>query len=251
MAGNDGPSLVFLHGLAESRASWNPVVRLLSPRFRCVSIDLRGHGESIASDKVDVPTASADVACVCRKLGLDHPVIVGHSIGGPVAILAAQSWAVGGVVTIDAPFVQADLIRYVQERKDQVEGSAFSSFFAELRMHMGAAEVSAEFRHILRAAVDRALVLSYWQGILELDPDDALPFAPLVSGLGRNYLSILGLPPPAGYDEWFASVLPDAGQEHWSRAGHWVHLSRTAMLADRIETFATAVDPVSEQGEVP
>ena len=87
----DGPPLVLIHGIGSRSVSWWPVIDALAARFRLYALDLRGHG---ASEKPDLgyllPDYGADLAGVLDALGLDRPLILGHSLGGLVAL----NWAV-------------------------------------------------------------------------------------------------------------------------------------------------------------
>lgn len=99
-----GPSLVLIHGWNCDRRYWQEPMRLLAQHFRVVAVDLGGHGES-GSGREDWSVASfgVDVAAVVRRLDLDRVVLVGHSMGGPVALEAAGRLAerVVGVIGVD------------------------------------------------------------------------------------------------------------------------------------------------------
>ncbi len=42
----EGAPIVFVHGLTDRRSDWLPVIERLAPNFTCITLDLRGHGES-------------------------------------------------------------------------------------------------------------------------------------------------------------------------------------------------------------
>lgn len=90
--GGTGPSLLLLHGLFGRATTWHDTARWLTPHFRVVGLDQRGHG---LSDKPDNDYAmeryAADAAAVIEQLGLGPAAVVGHSMGALVAwMLAAQ-----------------------------------------------------------------------------------------------------------------------------------------------------------------
>ena len=89
--GTDGTAIVLLHGLFGSSANWGAVARSLSVRHRVVVPDLRNHGRSPHVAEMDYPAMAADVAALCDAVGLDRPLIVGHSMGGKVAMCLALS----------------------------------------------------------------------------------------------------------------------------------------------------------------
>lgn len=86
-----GPALVLLHGIGSRGVSWIPVAEELAAEFRLVIPDLRGHGGSskpesgyLISDYAD------DLEAILNALGLERPLIIGHSLGG----MTALEWAI-------------------------------------------------------------------------------------------------------------------------------------------------------------
>jgi pimeloyl-ACP methyl ester carboxylesterase len=90
--GRGVPPAVLLHGLCDNRQVMAPLADRMRDRHRVVSIDLRGHGDSDApTGDYAVETLAADVAYVCDRRDVTGAVVVGHSLGGAVAMeLAAQ-----------------------------------------------------------------------------------------------------------------------------------------------------------------
>ncbi len=98
-------AVVLLHCWACDRAFWKEQVEPLARRFRAVTIDLGGHGAS-GSDRsrFTVSSLGGDVQAVVEALKLERVVLVGHSLGGAVALDAARRMPgrVAGVVAVDA-----------------------------------------------------------------------------------------------------------------------------------------------------
>lgn len=84
----EGPDLVFVHGLAASRAFWFiPYALPLSKHFRITLFDLRGHGySSMPASGYDAATAADDLRGLLDHLGIAACALVGHSYGGGVAL---------------------------------------------------------------------------------------------------------------------------------------------------------------------
>lgn len=103
--GGRGTPFLFIHGWACDSSSWRSQVEDLERDHRCISVDLRGRGESTPLPPYDVFTAAADVASVIRSLKLPPVIVVGHSLGGIVALCLnrADPELVAGVVTGDSP----------------------------------------------------------------------------------------------------------------------------------------------------
>lgn len=102
--------LVFIHGWLLSRHYWQPVIDLLAPEYQCLSYDLRGFGDSQllagkASHAIYTPISYAeDLAILLQTLKIKNAWLVGHSLGGTIAILGADQLPeqVKGVICINA-----------------------------------------------------------------------------------------------------------------------------------------------------
>src|SRR5947209_13357686 len=75
--------IVLLHGLASAARIWDFVAPLLAERgYTVTALDQRGHGESDKPDSgYDFATILADDNAAVQALGIEHPIIVGHSWG--------------------------------------------------------------------------------------------------------------------------------------------------------------------------
>lgn len=89
--GAGGPALVFLHYWGGSSRTWRHVVDALSPDYRTVAIDQRGWGKSAAPEAgYALSDLADDVLAVVDALALESYILVGHSMGGKAAQLAAS-----------------------------------------------------------------------------------------------------------------------------------------------------------------
>jgi pimeloyl-ACP methyl ester carboxylesterase len=79
----DGPSVVLLHPFPANHEFWRPVAQSLSPRYRLIMPDLRGHGDSdIGEGPATMAKHAADIARVMDDADVGRAPIVGISIGG-------------------------------------------------------------------------------------------------------------------------------------------------------------------------
>jgi pimeloyl-ACP methyl ester carboxylesterase len=89
--GKGDTALVFLHGWCGDREYWKHQVDVFAADYRVVALDQAGHGESGKERKVwNVSSLAGDVEEVCKALGLKRVILVGHSMGGPVGLMAAK-----------------------------------------------------------------------------------------------------------------------------------------------------------------
>ncbi|KAK3547184.1 hypothetical protein QTP86_017554, partial [Hemibagrus guttatus] len=110
-SGQDGPLLVLLHGGGHSALSWAVFTAAMTGRVTCrvLAMDLRGHGATQVrhADDLSTQTMSRDVANVVRATYGEVPppiILVGHSMGGAIAVHAASGSllpSVVGLVVID------------------------------------------------------------------------------------------------------------------------------------------------------
>jgi pimeloyl-ACP methyl ester carboxylesterase len=91
--GGDGPVLLLLHGVTNSSATWEPVAPALAERFTLVAPDLLGHGDS-ATPRGDYSLGAhaSGARDVLTALGIERATIVGHSLGGGVAMQFAYQF---------------------------------------------------------------------------------------------------------------------------------------------------------------
>ncbi|MGQ0804190.1 MAG: alpha/beta fold hydrolase [Actinomycetota bacterium] len=100
--GGDGPLLLLLHGSGCDATVWEGMVPNLRP-FRVLAQDLPGHGAS-PLPRLSVAEAMADAEALLDELNLGEPVLVGHSLGGWIALHhAAARGRCRGLVCLDGP----------------------------------------------------------------------------------------------------------------------------------------------------
>ena len=88
---NGAPVLV-LHGLFGSLSNWGWHCKQLAQQYAVYGVDLRNHGDSPHSDQLDYQVMAEDVRQLIVRLGLESCCIVGHSMGGKVAMQLALSF---------------------------------------------------------------------------------------------------------------------------------------------------------------
>ncbi|MEZ5860059.1 MAG: alpha/beta fold hydrolase [Geminicoccaceae bacterium] len=98
------PPLFVMHGLLGSQRNWQAHGKALARERRVFLVDLRNHGASPWSDVMDYPAMAADVAALAESHGLDRVSLLGHSMGGKVAMTLALDQAGAG-----RPLIVADI----------------------------------------------------------------------------------------------------------------------------------------------
>jgi len=102
--GGDGPALLFSHGFLMDRTMFEPQVDALSDRYRCVTWDERGFGETPATEPFTYWDSAEDAVALLDHLGIDEAVFLGMSQGGYLSLRAALAHPdrVRGLVLIDS-----------------------------------------------------------------------------------------------------------------------------------------------------
>ncbi len=105
VAGQGDPAIVLIHGWATDAHYWNAQIALLQARYTVVALDLAGHGGSTKS-RTDwsMEKYGYDVATVVQRIPNQQVILVGHSMGGTVALEAARTLGdrVIGIIVVDA-----------------------------------------------------------------------------------------------------------------------------------------------------
>ncbi|MFF3336255.1 alpha/beta fold hydrolase [Streptomyces sp. NPDC002888] len=89
--GGDGPQLVLLHGYARSLADWDASAALLTAGHHVLAVDLPGHGRSPGISPWTIPTVVRHIADALAAHGVREAVVVGHSLGGLIAVEYARA----------------------------------------------------------------------------------------------------------------------------------------------------------------
>jgi pimeloyl-ACP methyl ester carboxylesterase len=123
----DRPQLVFGHGLTDHGRCWLPVAEQLAGDYDIVLYDARGHGRSEAPEHgYTYDNLAEDMAGLIAGLGLDRPVVIGHSMGAATAALAAERHPalMRAIVLEDPPspsrFSSAERAANAEQWRDQV-----------------------------------------------------------------------------------------------------------------------------------
>ncbi|HUE40002.1 MAG TPA: alpha/beta hydrolase [Candidatus Binatia bacterium] len=104
--GSGSPPLVLVHGWTCNHRYFAPQREHFAKRHRVVSVDLCGHGESDAAPgDYSIAGFADDVAWLCGELGLEKPVVIGHSMGGMTAleVAARHPDLPSAIVVCDSP----------------------------------------------------------------------------------------------------------------------------------------------------
>ncbi|GAA2899663.1 hypothetical protein GCM10010517_65200 [Streptosporangium fragile] len=240
--GHDRPVLLLVHGWGGDSRAWEPVTAALPPRFRVVSVDLRGHGRSSAPPHGYRPADMAgDLVALMDRLGVEAAVPVGHSMGAQVATaLAVEHPArVPALVVVDPAY-----------GADAREELLFAGRLAALRADGAAAAVRqlgtlpGPVRDRMLATPGHVLTRCYEGMYLVPGAFGTRPAAEeYLAGRACPVLCLRSRPEPAA---WESAVPAPSGSRvvTWPGTGHFLHLERphafAALLSDWLDEPAVA-----------
>ena len=102
----DGVPMLLLHGFGNEAHVWDDFAPSVAPYYRVAAVDLRGHGDSGHDPEAgyDYDFHVRDLECVTAALGIERLVLVGHSLGGRIAMLFAGKHPdrIAGLVLVDS-----------------------------------------------------------------------------------------------------------------------------------------------------
>lgn len=138
------PTMLMLHGITDNGLCWGRVAADLQDRYDIVMTDARGHGQSDRlGSEFSVPLLADDAAGVIRGLGLEKPVVFGHSMGAITAAALAAEYPelVSALLLEDPPFRDTPRFElpaeFMEERRR--EFAAMNAMSPEQRTAQGAA----------------------------------------------------------------------------------------------------------------
>jgi pimeloyl-ACP methyl ester carboxylesterase len=129
VSGSGDVALVFVHCWCCNKGFWDGQVPYFSKKYKVVSLDLPGHGDSGSNrDAWTMKAFGEDVAVVVNELKLKKVILIGHSMGGAVVAYAAGMLGdkVAGVIGVDT-FLNVEL-KLPEEQLKQILGAFKNSF---------------------------------------------------------------------------------------------------------------------------
>ncbi|MHC4353658.1 MAG: alpha/beta fold hydrolase [Planctomycetota bacterium] len=155
--GKGDAALVFIHGWACDRSFWREQLDLFARRHCVVALDLGGHGDSGANRELWSTAAfGGDVQAVVDELDLDKVVLIGHSLGGAVALEAARLMPrrVVGIVGVDT--LHDAEIEYTRDMTQQAVESFKADFQATMTSFVRSAFVESADPNLIEWVASKA-----------------------------------------------------------------------------------------------
>ncbi len=262
-----GPAILMLHGVGDSSTTWEPVHARLAQRFTVIAPDLLGHGES------DKPRADYSLAAFANgvrdllaALEIDRVTVVGHSLGGGIAMQFAYQYPqfVERVVLVSAGGVSKDVsfaLRVAAMPMGaealallrvpgavpavQFASRAIGNVFGSTKLTRDAASLPrlvgglskpgavSAFARTLRSVVD-----TRGQFVTMLDRSYLMPDLPVQIIWGEDDLII-----PVSHARLAHEQLPGSRLEIFEKSGHVPHDDQPDRFVSVVERFIDSTEP--------
>ena len=241
--------IVLLHGYFESLEIWENLTALLRDEYRVISLDIPGHGISEVKGEVHTMELLADVvAGVMEDLGAASGTVIGHSMGGYVALAFAQrhpDMLDGLVLLHSTPNSDTELKKSNREREIELILAGKKDLLAKLTPSLGFAEKNrVRFKGHINNLADQ-IIMTEPEGALALlrgmaarsDMND------MMLKLNKPELFIFGrfddfIPEVAALE--MAKNQPQAEVVWLENSGHMSLIEETDLVAETIRTFIQA-----------
>lgn len=238
----EGSPVLLLHGLFGAARNWGGIQKRLAQRHRVVAPDLRNHGESPHAPG-DYAAMAEDLAELVAARGLRAPAVLGHSMGGKVAMALAlrHGGMVGRLIVADiAPVKYPPTMRaYLAAMRAIPLREGLTRKEADAALAPTVPE--AGIRAFLLQSLDFGAAPPAWKlGLAELA--ESMPAIEDFSEAGRYEgptLVLAGAQSPyirPANHELFLRLFPRAAFARVEKAGHWLH-------ADNPNGFLAEVEP--------
>lgn len=232
-----GPPLILLHGAGSSHLVWPGELRRL-PGTRVLALDLPGHGRSGQPGRRLVAHYAGAVSDFIRALALPSPVLLGHSMGGAIALEFARTYSsVAGLIILGAagkmpvsPALLTGCLEDISRTADYIVRHSFAAPLPELQtkgraeiLSTGAVTTFGDFLACSRFDLSERLANIIAPSLILGGTSDRMVPARLVESLAQG--------------------LPDSRLVWLEAAGHFMMLERPDEIASLVTTFLDELRP--------
>lgn len=240
-----GDSLVILHGLFGTLENWGSHIKNLSEHFDVIAVDLRNHGRSAHHDEMSYPLMAEDLVELLNDLEINRTHLLGHSMGGKVAMQFALTYGdrVEKLMVADiAPVVYPP-------HHEQVFAGLFNVNLTSLKSR---SDADKQLQCCIEDAGIRAFLLKNlyrneagqfaWRMNLsalktQYEHIAAAPFGTPFEGATRFIKGGLSHYVQAEHTDAVRALFPKADVKVIAGAGHWLHAEKPALFLRQVELF--------------
>jgi len=251
----EGKAVVLLHGYTGSSQDWSNQMSALSPMYRVIAVDLRGHGKSSAPSRetdYSMEIFVEDVHSILTHLNLEKCCLVGHSLGGFIALEFALKYSelLAGLVLVDTssgdwekPAGYAELRAKLDElASTQGMGAAFEYDAANNPLRIDRFKRHPELREttrqkMLMTSVDgyiyTARAMGQWKSVTERLSEIKVPTCVFWGEEDTPFLEA---------SRTLEDLIPDAELISVKGSGHSPHEESPQLFNEKLVSFLGRID---------
>lgn len=245
--GTKGSPLIVLHGLLGSARNWHSIATALATSHRVITADLRNHGQSPHSALMDYPHLVADIEQLVRQEGGNDVRLLGHSLGGKVAMAFAlkNPRLLASLIVVDiAPLADRD--RYSPLLRALGRAPLATALArSEIDRHLQSEIRDPVLRQFLLMNLDRSTEGYRWRvnidGLLRAMPQLlSFPRHGAEARFDGPTLFVVGARSDYAVTRQrpiIEQLFPNARISLIENAGHWPHIDAPSAFIQRINTF--------------
>ena len=236
--GKGSEALILIHGWTMNEDNWRDQFTDLAKRNRVIAIDLPGHGKS---DKPQV-TYSMDffasaVDAVMRDAKVKRAVLVGHSMGTPIARQFYRKYAdkTLGIVIADGPLLPFGEKAMMEAMTASLRGPNYKDAMGQMFASMFGPNLTAESKELIQASrlnTPQYVLVSAWESMA--DPsiwgEDKVN-VPVLAIMAKNPFFGLDL------EQRYRVVAPNLDFRLWDGVGHFVMMERPKEFNEAVLAF--------------
>src|SRR5690349_10449422 len=119
-----GTPVVLVHGLTFDRRTWRPIIERLDGSVMTIAIDMPAHGDS-GGAPARLDDVAAQINRLLTSLGVDRPIVVGHSLAAGIAGVYASAFPTRGIVLVDQATEILPFAQMLHQIAPMLSGPAF------------------------------------------------------------------------------------------------------------------------------
>lgn len=254
-----GHPIIILHGLYGSSDNWITIARRLADSYTIYLIDQRNHGRSPHDVVHSYLAMVKDLDEFISVEQIESPIIIGHSMGGKVAMLFASTYPerVGGLVVVDVgPGGYAKI-----DKPSSMILSHLNIISAMLSVDLKQYSSRTEIEQVLAKTLHDRGVLQFIMKNVQRNPDNTFSWKLNIDTLSKALPEVMGpvilnvvdkVPvyfikgEHSGYISEDQQVLiaryfPNAKIEVISKSGHWVHADQPEQFFTKLQEILSAI----------
>ena len=242
-----GEPILILHGLFGSLRNWHSIAKILAEEYQVITPDLRNHGQSEHADSMTYTEMAEDVLYLIKELSFENISLIGHSMGGKVAMVNAllhpsliEKLIVLDIAPVSYVHRYGKLFQAMQDLpldqvKNRIEAGTIlnnqlnDTFLSQfLLQNLNRDENGFQWRLNLPAILNN---IEFISGFPDIGTDIKYDKPALFLG-GKNSHFI-----QADYHRTIRGYFPRVEIELIENAGHMLHIEQPEVVVDRIRRF--------------